>query len=61
MALGQPKLIKPDDADAALLPPYIVGIDVAAKVELREFIATAKGAAAKQLARAAKLRLTLRR
>ena len=54
-ALGRPKLIKPDDADAALLPPYIAGIDIAAKAELREFITTAKGAAVKQLSEGGKV------
>ena len=48
-SLGRPKLIKPDDDDAALLPPNVAGIDIEAKVELREFIATAKGASAKSL------------
>ena len=46
-ALGRPKLIKPNDDDAASLPPNVAGIDIDAKVELREFIATAKGASAK--------------
>lgn len=54
-ALGRPRLIKPDDADAVLLPPNVVGIDIDSKVELREFIATAKGSAAKQLGEGGKV------
>lgn len=54
-ALGRSKLIGPGDADATLLPPNVVGIDIGAKVELREFIATAKGAAAKQLSEGGKV------
>lgn len=58
-ALGRQMLISPGDDAAALFPPYVVGIDVDAKVELREFIATVTGSAAKSLVAGAKLAINI--
>lgn len=48
-SMGRAEIVKPGDPDESLLPPNVVGFDIVSKIELREFIATVKGAAAKSL------------